>query len=71
MPDQENEFKLQQEDNFKIKDIIYKVLRAWKLLLILLILFISWAYFQVRYSVPVFESVISIVINNDVKSNTG
>ena len=66
-----NEFTLQQEDNFKLKEIFFKVIRAWKLLGFLLAVFLSWAYFQVRYSIPIYESVMSILIKNDVKSNSG
>jgi hypothetical protein len=71
MSDNLNEFTIQQEDNFKIKEIFFKVIKAWKLLVFLLVVFLSWAYFQVRYSIPIYESVISIVIKNDVKSNSG
>ena len=54
-----------QPEKINLKEIWYKVLSNWKLLLAIFVIVITSTYLYLRYTTPMYEASVKIIIKDD------
>ena len=60
-----------QPEKINLKEIWYKVLSNWKLLLAIFAIVITSTYLYLRYTTPMYEASVKIIIKDDENTTSG
>ena len=60
-----------QPEKINLKEIWYKVLSNWKLLLAIFVIVITSTYLYLRYTTPMYEASVKIIIKDDENTTSG
>ena len=67
MQEQFQSNNLKKEDNFDIRELTSRYFAQWKWFVFTVLLCLTFAYFNLRYSVPIYTATATILVKDDKK----